>query len=178
MHGIGYHIASLISAVLNRPCPGVASKKLLSPSSDKFYVSCHFPSTTGTGLRNGVCLSWVWLCWPIMPLPCLDPSRKKSLSMKKGHRNQHSQAISIQLAPRNADLFLVSSLFSAQNRRLSNQNWHLMTVGFLYRAGAETLIFVTGASGKYPKLFVSRQKTKVSCGYSENQENRCLGIRC
>ena len=33
-----------------------------------------------------------------------------------------------------------------------------MTVGFLYGAGAETLIFVTGTSGKYPKLFVSRQK--------------------
>ena len=46
-----------------------------------------------------------------------------------------------------------------------------MTVGFLYGAGAETLIFVTGTSGKYPKLFVSRQKkTKVSCGYPENQE--------
>ena len=35
-----------------------------------------------------------------------------------------------------------------------------MTVGFLYGAGAETLIFVTGASGKYPKLFGSRQKTQ------------------
>ena len=35
-----------------------------------------------------------------------------------------------------------------------------MTVGFLYGAGAETLIFVTGASGKYPKLFVSRQKNQ------------------
>ena len=33
-----------------------------------------------------------------------------------------------------------------------------MTVGFLYGAGAETLIFVTGTSGKHPKLFVSRQK--------------------
>ena len=36
----------------------------------------------------------------------------------------------------------------------------LLTVGFLYGAGAETLIFVTGASGKYPKLFVSRQKNQ------------------
>ena len=35
-----------------------------------------------------------------------------------------------------------------------------MTVGFLYGAGAETLIFVTGTSGKYPKLFVSRQKNQ------------------
>ena len=43
-----------------------------------------------------------------------------------------------------------------------------MTVGFLYGAGAQTLIFVTGTSGKYPKLFVSRQeKTKVSGGYPE-----------
>ena len=30
-----------------------------------------------------------------------------------------------------------------------------MTVGFSYGAGAETLIFVTGTSGKYPKLVVS-----------------------
>ena len=35
-----------------------------------------------------------------------------------------------------------------------------MTVGILYGAGAETLIFVTGTSGKYPKLFVSRQKNQ------------------
>ena len=35
-----------------------------------------------------------------------------------------------------------------------------MMVGFLYVAGAETLIFVTGASGKYPKLFVSRQNNQ------------------
>ena len=33
-------------------------------------------------------------------------------------------------------------------------------VGFLYGAGAETLIFVTGTSGKYPKLCVSRQKNQ------------------
>ena len=43
-----------------------------------------------------------------------------------------------------------------------------MTVGFFYGPGAETLIFVTGTSGEYPKVFVSRQKTKVSCGYPEN----------
>ena len=35
-----------------------------------------------------------------------------------------------------------------------------MTVGFLYGAGAETLIFVTGTSGKYPKTFVARQKNQ------------------
>ena len=35
-----------------------------------------------------------------------------------------------------------------------------MTVGCLYGAGAETLIFVTGTSGKYPKLFASRQKNQ------------------
>ena len=48
-------------------------------------------------------------------------------------------------------------------------------MGFLYGAGAETLIVVTGISGKYPKLFVSRQKTKVSCGYPENQEKLVFG---
>ena len=35
-----------------------------------------------------------------------------------------------------------------------------VTVGFLYGAGAETLIFVTGTSGKKAKLFVSRQKSQ------------------
>ena len=35
-----------------------------------------------------------------------------------------------------------------------------LTVGFLYGAGAETLIFVTSTSGKYPKLFVSRQENQ------------------
>ena len=35
-----------------------------------------------------------------------------------------------------------------------------MTVGFLYGAGAETLIFVTGTSGKYPNIFVSWQKSQ------------------
>ena len=30
---------------------------------------------------------------------------------------------------------------------------HHLTIGFLYGAGAETLIFVTGTTGKYPKLF-------------------------
>ena len=35
-----------------------------------------------------------------------------------------------------------------------------VTVGFLYGAGAETLIFVTGTSGRNPKIFVSRQKSQ------------------
>ena len=50
-----------------------------------------------------------------------------------------------------------------------------MTVGFLYGAGAETLLFVTGTSGK--KLSPDR-KTKVSGASPENQEKMCLGIRC
>ena len=46
-----------------------------------------------------------------------------------------------------------------------------MTVGFLYGAGAETLIFVTGTSGKKSENFrLPAEKTKVSCGYPENQE--------
>ena len=35
-----------------------------------------------------------------------------------------------------------------------------MTVGFLYGAGAETLVFVSHTSAKYPKLFVSQQKNQ------------------
>ena len=35
-----------------------------------------------------------------------------------------------------------------------------VTVGFLYGAGAETLLFVTGTSGKNPKIFVSQQKNQ------------------
>ena len=46
-----------------------------------------------------------------------------------------------------------------------------MTVGFLYGAGAETLIFVTGTSGEKSENFrLPAEKTKVSCGYPENQE--------
>ena len=49
-----------------------------------------------------------------------------------------------------------------------------LTVGFLYGAGAETLIFVTGTSGQYNvnirKFSSPGRKTKVSCGYPENQE--------
>ena len=39
---------------------------------------------------------------------------------------------------------------------------------FLYGAGAETLIFVTGTSGKYPKLFVSRQKNQSQLWIARN----------
>ena len=35
-----------------------------------------------------------------------------------------------------------------------------MTVGFLYGPVAETLIFVTGTSGKYLKIFVSQQENQ------------------
>ena len=53
-----------------------------------------------------------------------------------------------------------------------------MTVGFLYGAGAETLIFVTGTSGNYLKLFVSRQqKPKSAVDTQKTKRNRCLGIR-
>ena len=46
-----------------------------------------------------------------------------------------------------------------------------MTVEFLYGDGAETLIFVTGTSGENIRNFSSPgRKTKVSCGYPENQE--------
>ena len=47
----------------------------------------------------------------------------------------------------------------------------LLTVGFLYGAGAETLIFVTSTS-KAPKLFVSRQ-----LWIPRKARRRCLGIQ-
>ena len=51
-----------------------------------------------------------------------------------------------------------------------------LTVGFLYGAGAETLIFVTGTSGKYPKLFGSRQKKQSQLWIPRNpRKNRCFG---
>ena len=50
-----------------------------------------------------------------------------------------------------------------------------MTVGFLYGAGAETLIFVTGTSGKYPKIFVSRQKNQSQLWIA--REPRKIGVR-
>ena len=58
-----------------------------------------------------------------------------------------------------------------------------MTIGFLYGAGAETLIYVTGTSAKYPKICLPAEKPE-SAVYTQktkkdiNQENRCLGIRC
>ena len=58
-------------------------------------------------------------------------------------------------------MFARHSYYSRHPAMLSPHAPHyLMTVGFSYGAGAETLIFVTGTSGKYPKLFVSRQKNQ------------------
>ena len=66
----------------------------------------------------------------------------------------------------------------AQLRRMVTEQEDV-TVGFLCGAGAETLIFVTGTSGKYRSFSAPGRKTKVSCGYPENQEkSKCLGIRC
>ena len=54
-----------------------------------------------------------------------------------------------------------------------------MTVGFLYGAGAETLIFVTGTSGKKKtKLFVSRKKNQSQRWIPRKPRKMCLGIRC
>ena len=54
----------------------------------------------------------------------------------------------------------------------------MVTVGFLYGAGAETLILVTGTSGKYPKLFGSRQKKpKSAVDTQKNKKHGCLGIQ-
>ena len=49
-----------------------------------------------------------------------------------------------------------------------------MTVGFLYGAGAETLIFVTGTSRKKTKFLSSDRKIKVSCVYP--QKPRKIGV--
>ena len=49
-----------------------------------------------------------------------------------------------------------------------------VTVGFLYGAGAETLIFVTGTSGKYPKIFVSWQKNQSQLWIPRNP--RKIGV--
>ena len=51
-----------------------------------------------------------------------------------------------------------------------------MTVGFLYGAGAETLIFVTGTSGKYPKLFVSRQKNQSQVWIPRKPRKICVWV--
>ena len=45
-----------------------------------------------------------------------------------------------------------------------------MTVGFLYRAGAETLISVTGTSGEYSKIFLPAERPKSAVKNPENQE--------
>ena len=51
----------------------------------------------------------------------------------------------------------------------------LVTVGFLYGAGAETLIFVTGRSA----FLVPRQKNQSQrCIPRKPRKNRCSGIRC
>ena len=51
-----------------------------------------------------------------------------------------------------------------------SSTYELVTVGFLYRAGAETQIFVTGTSEKIRKFSSPSRKAKISCGYPENQE--------
>ena len=54
-----------------------------------------------------------------------------------------------------------------------------MTVGFLYGAGAETLIFVTGTSGKKSETFrLPAEKPKSAADTQKTKKNRCLGIRC
>ena len=54
-----------------------------------------------------------------------------------------------------------------------------MTVGFLYGAGAETLIFVTGTSGKKSENFrLPAEKPKSAVDTQKTKKNRCLGIRC
>ena len=55
----------------------------------------------------------------------------------------------------------------------------LITVGFLYGAGAETLIFATGTSGKKSENFrVPAEKPKSAVDTQKTKKNRCLGIRC
>ena len=51
----------------------------------------------------------------------------------------------------------MSVIVSFVSDRDSPQRGSWMTVGFLYGAGAETHILVTGTSGKYLKIFVSQQ---------------------
>ena len=47
----------------------------------------------------------------------------------------------------------------------------VMTVGFLYGAGAETLIFVTGTSGKKSEIFrLPAEKTKSAVDTQKTQE--------
>ena len=65
--------------------------------------------------------------------------------------------------------------FSARKSELQTK----MTVGFLYGAGAETLIFVTGTSGKKSETFrLPAEKPKSAVDTQKTKKNRCLGIRC
>ena len=53
-----------------------------------------------------------------------------------------------------------------------------VTVGFLYGAGAETLIVVTSTSG-ITGNFVSQSEKQESGVYTQKtKRNTCLGIRC
>ena len=62
---------------------------------------------------------------------------------------------------------------------VSRDTGPLMTVGFLYGAGAETLIFATGTSGKKSENFhVPAEKPKSAVDTQKTKKNRCLGIRC
>ena len=55
----------------------------------------------------------------------------------------------------------------------------IMTVGFLYGPGAETLIFVTGTSGKISENFrLPAEKPKSAVDTRKTKKKRRLGIRC
>ena len=75
----------------------------------------------------------------LMEVPQLDPLLEKK---RMGRLLTQKTLMAESLTTRFRDLFLI------------------LTAGFLYGAGAETLIFVTGTSRKHPKLFVSRQKNQ------------------
>ena len=72
-------------------------------------------------------------------------SRMESLMMQMGQEHMNMK--------KNAEI--ERKLMRRENRLLKKTS-----VGFLYGAGAETRIFVTGASGKYLKIFVSQQKNQ------------------
>ena len=71
-----------------------------------------------------------------------------------------SDTISAERSLQSATTFIHSTASSLWHVVGTRGSVNGVTVGFLYGAGAETLIFVTGTSGKYPKLFVSRQKNQ------------------
>ena len=55
----------------------------------------------------------------------------------------------------------------------------IWTVGLLYGAGAETLIFRHRHLRKLPKILVPRQKNSKSAVCTQKtKKNRCLGIQC